>query len=247
MAHGIKHTLLLVALLVGMSAEAKITKHHPKIYGPTSSSDTLWNIALANKPKDVTMYQMMAAIYQANDHAFSDGNMHALKPQQKLLIPPAAFVRKINSQQAYNAIEKFNIAVPNKKAKAKKPSTPSSVPVSTKTRVPPSVLKTENDQDQRAKDLNAIAQKNDQSEPKIDDLDSLLEKTIEIGHNPHNPKQKKTGTENQSPEAKSLQQNLLKSQQALSNLENEDAGLAKQLGDLNVEMSLLIATLQQSK
>lgn len=55
-------------------------------YGPVEAAETLWSIATRIRPADVTVNQMMAALYEANPGAF-DGNMNVLLRGATLTIP----------------------------------------------------------------------------------------------------------------------------------------------------------------
>ncbi|MCL1078192.1 hypothetical protein D5R81_09225 [Parashewanella spongiae] len=58
-------------------------------YGPTTKSDTFWGIAQRVRPeRRVSVYQVMAAIYDANPHAFTTPNYNSLEVGMILLIPP---------------------------------------------------------------------------------------------------------------------------------------------------------------
>ena len=74
-------------------------------YGPTTSVDTFWSIAQKTRPdSSVTIYQVMAAIYDANPHAFSSDNYNSLEKGMILLIPSkevmAAIPNSLAKQQA---------------------------------------------------------------------------------------------------------------------------------------------------
>jgi pilus assembly protein FimV len=57
-------------------------------YGPTTKADTFWSIAQKVRPDDgVSIYQVMAAIYDANPHAFTSDNYNSLERGMILLIP----------------------------------------------------------------------------------------------------------------------------------------------------------------
>ncbi len=53
----------------------------------TKSGDTLWGIARTFQPDGTSIYQVMAAIVQANPHAFTDGNANRLNTGKILRIP----------------------------------------------------------------------------------------------------------------------------------------------------------------
>jgi len=58
--------------------------------------DVLWRIARQHQYADVTIYQMLAALYQANLPAFIRANMNWLRAGVTLAIPDAATVRAID-------------------------------------------------------------------------------------------------------------------------------------------------------
>ncbi|GIU08514.1 MULTISPECIES: FimV/HubP family polar landmark protein [unclassified Shewanella] len=70
-------------------------------YGPTTSADTFWSIAQALKPDNsVTVYQVMAALYDANPHAFSSKNYNSLERGMILLVPTKAVMQQISKTDA---------------------------------------------------------------------------------------------------------------------------------------------------
>lgn len=74
-------------------------------YGPTTSADTFWSIAQKTRPDaSVSIYQVMAAIYDANPHAFTSDNYNSLEKGMILLIPSkevmAAIPNRLAKQQA---------------------------------------------------------------------------------------------------------------------------------------------------
>ena len=71
--------------ITGPDGEVRQTNRQ---YGPTRSSDTFWSIAQKVRPdQSVSIYQVMAAIYDANPHAFSNANFNSLEKGMILLIP----------------------------------------------------------------------------------------------------------------------------------------------------------------
>lgn len=57
-------------------------------YGPTTSKDTFWSIAQKVRPDaSVSVYQVMAALFEANPHAFNSDNYNSLERGMILLIP----------------------------------------------------------------------------------------------------------------------------------------------------------------
>jgi len=63
-------------------------------YGPTKRGDTLSKIALASKPADVTLEQMLVLLFRNNPDAFSGKNMNRLKTGKIIRLPdPAEYGR----------------------------------------------------------------------------------------------------------------------------------------------------------
>lgn len=58
-------------------------------YGPVKRGDTLSKIARENKPADVTLEQMLVALYRSNPDAFAGKNMNRLKTGKILRVPAA--------------------------------------------------------------------------------------------------------------------------------------------------------------
>lgn len=70
-------------------------------YGPTTTKDTLWEIAQkASLKADVSVEQTLIAIYKKNPEAFYKENIHALSPGKTLKIPNREFIRNIPRQEA---------------------------------------------------------------------------------------------------------------------------------------------------
>ena len=70
-------------------------------YGPTGSSDTLWKIAeKVTGNKDISVEQMMMALYEANPDAFFKPNVNALEAGVTLKVPEDDVVMKLSQRQA---------------------------------------------------------------------------------------------------------------------------------------------------
>lgn len=69
-------------------------------YGPVEKGETLSKIAGEVKPVDVSMEQMLAALYRENRSAFIDNNMNRLKAGQILRVPSAQEVGSIPAGEA---------------------------------------------------------------------------------------------------------------------------------------------------
>lgn len=68
------------------------------------NGDSLWQIANQLKPSDVSLDQMLVALYQANPAAFTGKNMNRLKAGQILSVPDASTASSINSAEAHGMI-----------------------------------------------------------------------------------------------------------------------------------------------
>lgn len=78
-------------------------------YGPTNRSDSLWKVAeKTNAYGDVSIEQMMMAIYKANPKAFYKENVNALMAGQVLEIPEKDLVLKLSRRKALAAFKKQN-------------------------------------------------------------------------------------------------------------------------------------------
>lgn len=66
----------------------------------TKASDSLWKIANRSKPSNLSVQQMMEAIYQANPDAFVNQDMGQLKSGQDLKIPDAAEAMRLTGVEA---------------------------------------------------------------------------------------------------------------------------------------------------
>ncbi|WP_311568575.1 FimV/HubP family polar landmark protein [Photobacterium arenosum] len=76
------------------------------IYGPTGENETLWSIASRYKPNDnVSIYQVLGAIFRANPNAFTDSNIHGLIPGSRLRMPTMAQIQAENADQIRNRVE----------------------------------------------------------------------------------------------------------------------------------------------
>ncbi|NKF50260.1 hypothetical protein G3R49_06695 [Shewanella sp. WXL01] len=75
-------------------------------YGPTTSSDTFWSIAQKVRPNpNISVYQVMSALFDANPHAFSGNNYNTLEKDMVLMIPSADVMAAIPKAQAKRRAE----------------------------------------------------------------------------------------------------------------------------------------------
>ena len=73
-------------------------------YGPVEKGDTLNKIAQQTKPANVSLEQMLVALYRENQAAFVSNNMNRLKTGQILKVPAAQDVEKIAAKEANQEI-----------------------------------------------------------------------------------------------------------------------------------------------
>ena len=76
----------------------------------TSRNDTLWEIALANRPAGASVHQTMLAIQDLNPGAFIDGNINRMRANQTLKMPSAADAAKRGQGDAVNQVAAQNAA-----------------------------------------------------------------------------------------------------------------------------------------
>lgn len=80
-------------------------------YGPTRRNDSLWNVAeKVNQYEDVSVEQMMMALYKANPTAFYKKNVNALMAGETLKIPQKTEIIKLSKAQARSQFNKQMVA-----------------------------------------------------------------------------------------------------------------------------------------
>jgi len=97
----------------GPSAQAELGKVTPAprettasgdTYGPVQKGETLRKIAEETKPSDVSLEQMLVALYRENKGAFISNNMNRLKAGQILKVPSASDVAAVERKDANQEI-----------------------------------------------------------------------------------------------------------------------------------------------
>lgn len=69
----------------------------PLTIGPLSPSDTLWRVAQRIRPDaNVSLYQVMYALYLKNPEAFLEGNLNHLRPAAVLTLPTLEEIQQID-------------------------------------------------------------------------------------------------------------------------------------------------------
>ncbi|HZZ93217.1 MAG TPA: FimV/HubP family polar landmark protein [Usitatibacter sp.] len=91
------------------SAQAELKSSTPAAtasdtYGPIESGETLSKIAAQVKPAEVSLEQMLVALYRQNEGAFSGKNMNRLKTGQILKVPSAEEISAIEQKDAQREI-----------------------------------------------------------------------------------------------------------------------------------------------
>src|SRR5690554_424103 len=82
-------------------SESSQVRRGTEQYGPIKATDTLWSIANRHRPhSSVTVPQMMAAIVQANQDAFRNGNANEMLTGFYLRIPSLEEVQQLNPEAA---------------------------------------------------------------------------------------------------------------------------------------------------
>lgn len=76
-------------------------------YGMIQRNETLWGIASRLRPDDVTINQMMVALYRSNPDAF-EGNINRMKAGYVLRIPELDEIRAITRDSAFAQVRQHN-------------------------------------------------------------------------------------------------------------------------------------------
>lgn len=136
--------------IMGPDGQIRQVNHQ---YGPTTSKDTFWSIAQKVRPDaSVSVYQVMAAVFDANPHAFNSDNYNSLERGMILLIPSIEVMLAIpnslaiaraerDDKQARSAAKATTNATPKPAAKAPKPAVAAEVKPQAEVKTP--VTKTE--------------------------------------------------------------------------------------------------------
>lgn len=75
-------------------------------YGPIESSDTLWSIARRYRQNnDLSIYQVMAAIYELNPGAFEQQNLNLMVDGSMLRLPSESYIARIDPAEAQRRAE----------------------------------------------------------------------------------------------------------------------------------------------
>lgn len=81
----------------------------PKMYGPTTRSVPIWDLAIELRPSEaVTVQQMIIALQKANPEAFEHNNINALKSGQMLRVPTLAEIKLTSPDAAMQQVDMQN-------------------------------------------------------------------------------------------------------------------------------------------
>ncbi|MFC3094932.1 FimV/HubP family polar landmark protein [Alteromonas sediminis] len=76
------------------------------VYGPITSSDTLWRIAERYRQNNtLSIYQVMVAIYELNPDAFEKQNLNLMVDGAMLQLPSERFIARIDAEKAKKRAE----------------------------------------------------------------------------------------------------------------------------------------------
>lgn len=82
----------------------------PVTIGPLSPSDTLWQVSERIKPEgNISLYQVMYAVYLKNPDAFIDGNLNRLRPGSTLTLPTEAEIQQVDLAVARRKSEQDDV------------------------------------------------------------------------------------------------------------------------------------------
>ncbi len=166
-------------------------------YGPTSSRDTLWKVAeklIGNR--DVSVEQMMIALYEANPHAFYKPNVNALSAGAVLKVPEDDVVLRVSSRQAKKEFSRQvkawrgQVKVASKTAQkiAEVPQSksqlqlraPTEAEINNQVTVTPSVSESGQDLPESTTEIESFNQENQELKNRLDKLENQLAKMQEM-------------------------------------------------------------------
>lgn len=198
-------------------------------YGPTSRSDTLWKIATrASRSRNVSVEQMMIAIYEANPGAFFKENINALSRGKTLKIPDRDAVLKLSRKDALAEYARHTHAWSNRTA---------AVPVETSTTasVDPVVATDEQQSIENQLQLEAPSEssvsQNAVIKPGKDQTSSTNESKVSDNSDSELPKSlsgNNIGTDATKKQLTEMQQQLTKMQELLALKDQQLAALQQQ-------------------
>ena len=98
---------IIISFICGLVITVNICAAPATTYGPITSSDCVWDIAVDFRPSDdVSIYQVMLAIFNHNKNAFYYDNINALDSGKIIKLPDIKTIRSISKKKAYKEIER---------------------------------------------------------------------------------------------------------------------------------------------
>ncbi len=86
-------------------ASTQVSRPQVDVYGPVTSNDTLWEIALRVRPSEgVSVHQTMLALQRLNPGAFINNNINLLRKGQVLRVPSLDEIKGVSPRQAFNEV-----------------------------------------------------------------------------------------------------------------------------------------------
>ncbi len=166
-------------------------------YGPTSSRDTLWKVAeKLISDRDISVEQMMIALYEANPQAFYKPNVNALSAGAVLKVPEDEVVLRISSRQAKKEFSKqvkawrgqLKIASKTKQKMAEVPQSksqlqlraPTEAEINNQVQVTPSVSESGQNLPESTTGIESFSQENQELKNRLDKLEDQLAKMQEM-------------------------------------------------------------------
>ncbi len=105
--------------VIRATAAAPASTADEDVYGPVLETQTLWSIARELRlSSEVTMEQMVLAIYQANPQAFGGGSINRLLSGSLLIVPTAAQVTAVDAEAAHSRVAELRAQPANRAAVA---------------------------------------------------------------------------------------------------------------------------------
>ena len=216
--------------IMGPDGQIRQVNHQ---YGPTTAKDTFWSIAQKVRPDaSVSVYQVMAAVFDANPHAFNSDSYNSLERGMILLIPSKEVMLSIPNSVAIARAERSDKQVRNTAKAATKPVTKPTV-------VTPVVENKPKVEPQPKVDVKPEAAKTE------------VAKTDAVAMPPAAPKMVSSdvNTRLEAAESKnlSLTDELARAQDQLAVRNADVEALKAKIEDLNQQIAVLEETLQASK
>ncbi len=166
-------------------------------FGPTSNRDTLWKVAeKIIGDRDISVEQMMIALYEANPEAFYKPNVNALSAGAVLKVPEEDVVLRISRRQARKEFSKQvkawrgQVKVASKTAhKTAEPiqsksqlqlRAPTEAEINNQVQVTPSVSESGQNLPESTTEIESFSQENQELKNRLDKLENQLAKMQEM-------------------------------------------------------------------